>query len=202
MDKATIVTVELASLSPYSQSKFHQTPKLTKELPDAYENRTWRNRVHLNERGRVIIPGMSIKKSLEGAAKLSKKKIPGKGSSTWTQHIIAGISPLSDIETDLVMEDILPEWIHCDAQGGTRGVGSRVLRCYPLIKAWHGTLDFTVFDEQITKDVFAEFLSEAGLLVGIGRFRPANGGTKGRYKVMDIEWKTLSLDAIEKRLAA
>jgi hypothetical protein len=203
IDKATVISVELKSLSPYSQSKFHQTPKLTdKELPDKYEERTWRNRVHLNERGRVILPGMSFKKSLVGAALLSKKKITGKGQATWNQHIISGISPLTDLETDLVIEDILPEWIHCDAQGGAKGVKTRVLRCYPLIKSWHGVVEFINFDPLITQDIFTEFLMEAGLLIGVGRFRPANGGTKGRFKVIHVEWKQLGLDAIEQRLAA
>jgi hypothetical protein len=202
MERATIVEVELASLSPYSQSRFHNTPKIEKELAEAYEARTWKNRVHLNEKKHLIVPGMAIKKSLEGAAKLSKKKIPGKGASTWTQHIISGISPLSDLDTGLTDESILGEWIHCDAQGGARGNHTRVLRCYPMVKAWRGTADFALFDELITKEVLTEFLVEAGLQVGVGRFRPANGGTKGRYRVVNVVWKPLSLKDIEKRLAA
>ena len=39
-----IVKVDLQSSSPYSQSRYHDAPKLERELPDAYEQRTWRER--------------------------------------------------------------------------------------------------------------------------------------------------------------
>ena len=161
-----------------------------------------RTRCHTNGKGTVIIPGIQFKKSLEGAAKLLKKKIPGKGASTWTQHVISGISPLTDIDTGIPVDEVVPEWIHCDAQGGSRGVSTRVLRCYPMLKTWHGSLDFVVFDKEITEAVFTEFLNEAGLLVGIGRFRAAVGGTKGKFAVLKVVWKALALPEIQKRLAA
>lgn len=41
-----IATVKLTSKAPYSQSRFHGTEKLDKELPDDYEKRTWIEKGH------------------------------------------------------------------------------------------------------------------------------------------------------------
>ena len=65
--KTAIAT--LKSISPYSQSKYVQTPDLPKEGKDAKEKRTWRDRLHVTEDGRVFIPRMSFKNCLSESAK-------------------------------------------------------------------------------------------------------------------------------------
>lgn len=52
----------LKSISPYSQGRHYDDPKLEKELPDAYEQRTWRGRMHV-ENGRVFIPPMAAEQA-------------------------------------------------------------------------------------------------------------------------------------------
>lgn len=39
---------KLTGTSPYSQSRFHDTDKLAKELPGDYEARTWKNNISLS----------------------------------------------------------------------------------------------------------------------------------------------------------
>ena len=41
-----IARAKLVGLSPYSQSRFHDTPKKEKESADDHESRTWRERLH------------------------------------------------------------------------------------------------------------------------------------------------------------
>ena len=80
----------LRSLSPYSQSRPHCEAKLAKELPDAYEARTWHYRLH-NENGRIMMPGMAVRNALAEAAKYLSIQVPGKGKSTYTKHFEAGV---------------------------------------------------------------------------------------------------------------
>jgi hypothetical protein len=202
MDKLISATAAVVSLSPYSQSRFHNAPKLEKELPDAYEARTWRQRLHTDAQGSVIIPGIQFKKAMEGAAKLLKKRIPGRGAQTWTQHIISGITAVGNLNTGVAAGTVEGEWIHCDAQGGSRGVSTRVLRCYPVLTKWQGEVEFAIFDEMITEAVFHDFLEEAGVLIGLGRYRAAVGGTHGKFAVQKITWKPMGLKEFTKRAAA
>ena len=76
--------------------------------------------------------------------------------------------------------------------GGRKGSagGSSVVRNMPTIPNWNGTVDFYILDDTITEDVFERVLSEAGKLIGIGQFRPQNGGYAGRFKVKNIKWDT------------
>jgi len=75
----------LKSISPYSQSKHHMTPKLSREQADDYEKRTWPEKLHINEDGNVIITPMTFKNCLSNAAQFISEQIPGKGKSTYTK---------------------------------------------------------------------------------------------------------------------
>lgn len=86
-----IATCKLESLSPYSQSRYHETEKLNKEQPDDYRKRTWREHLHYNKDGAVYIPPMTFKNCLSEAAKFLGVQIPGKGKSTYTKHFEAGV---------------------------------------------------------------------------------------------------------------
>ena len=48
----------LKSVSPYSQGRFYSLPKENegKESDKDYEERTWRERLHVNSEGYVFIP--------------------------------------------------------------------------------------------------------------------------------------------------
>lgn len=86
-----IATATLHSIAPYSQSRYHDTPKLDKERPDDYEMRTWANRLSVTDDGNVFIPPMAFKKSLETAARFLGQQIKGRGKSTYTKHFKAGV---------------------------------------------------------------------------------------------------------------
>ena len=182
-----IATCQLQSISPYSQSRYHETPKLNKEQPDDYRKRTWRNHLHYDEAGMVYIPPMTLKNCLSEAAKFLGVQIPGKGKSTYTKHIEAGV----------LVIDPAPLGIHKDAvesenlflpSDGVRGSGKRVIKTYPVIREWKTKCTFYVQDDVITEDVFRYHLEQAGTFIGIGRFRPRNNGFYGRFTLVDMEW--------------
>lgn len=177
----------LKSFSPYSQSRFHDTPKLPKEAADDYEDRTWRGRLHVTDDGRVFIPPMSFKNCLSEAAKFTSRQIPGKGKSTYTKHFEAGVLVMDPLVLDIKADDVPGEWLFVPADG-VRGSGKRVKKCFPVIHDWAGEVTFHILDDTITEEVFTEHLKEAGSFIGIGRFRPRNNGFYGRFKVESVDW--------------
>ena len=81
-----IATCELQSASPYSQGRYHATSKLNMEGEPAYEERTWRERVHADAKtGEVFIPPMAFKNCLSEVAKFLSLQIAGKGSKNCTK---------------------------------------------------------------------------------------------------------------------
>lgn len=180
-------SVQISSASPYSQSKFIQADKLPKELHDDYEKRTWRERLHVDSSGVVYIPPMSFKNCLSEAAKYLSMQIPGKGKATFTKHVEAGVLVTDPLSLGVKASDVPGEWFHVPSDG-QRGGSKRVLKCFPVISEWSGTVIFHILDETITQDVFTHILTEAGKFIGIGRFRPRNNGFYGRFNVDSVVW--------------
>lgn len=182
-----IAVATLSSVAAYSQSRAHEAPKLDRETADAYEERTWRQKLHVSPNGFVQIPAMSFKQGLDDAAKQLGRQIPGKGKSTYTKFFKAGILCLESPELPVTPDEVPSERVHCNADG-VRGSGKRVWRLFPVIRDWKADVTFHVLANEITTDVFEEHLDQAGKFVGIGRFRPQNGGHFGRFKVERVRW--------------
>lgn len=181
-------TAKLVSASPYSQSRHYTVPMLDKESKADFETRTWRERLHVNGEGSVFIPPMSFKNCIAEAAKFLSVTIKGKGKATYTKHFEAGVLVVEPLVLPVKKDDVDGEWLFVPSDG-KRGGGSRVDKCFPVIREWTGTVEFLVLDETITKDVFLHHLTEAGKFIGIGRFRPRNNGYYGRFSVAELIWK-------------
>lgn len=182
-----LVEVNLESLAPYSQSRMHDAPKLDRETADAYELRTWREKCTTDENGIICIPAMAFKQCLDASAKLLGIQIPGKGKSTYTKHFKAGVICETDVPLGVLKDEVPSVTINANSDG-VRGSGKRVKRTFPIIQTWTGTARFAVFDDTVTRDVFERHLTEAGRFVGIGRFRPENGGLYGRFRPITFTW--------------
>lgn len=180
--------LKLTSAAPLTQSRKHDVPKLEKELPDAYEQRTWRNKAHVNDDGQVEIPAFALKCSVVAAAKYAGEQIPGKGKSTWTKKFQCGILIPENAVTDCTADDITPITINANSDG-VRGSGKRVFRTFPQLRKWTATVPVMVLDEIITKDILEKYFTAAGQFVGVGQYRPENGGTNGRFSVEVLEFK-------------
>lgn len=191
-------TVKLSSASPYSQSRLYtknEVPPLEKESAADYDMRNWRHHQHWDEKtGRVFLPPMALKNSLMEAAQYLGEKVPGKRNATWSKHFMAGVlvtDPVFIIDADgePVMHDkTTSETFPCHSDG-KRGSGSRVMRTFPVVREWSGEAKFYVLDESITKDVFIHHLEESGKFIGVGRFRPRNGGFYGRFFCELLKWE-------------
>jgi len=178
---------KVKGISPLSFSKFISIKKEEKEGENAFELRTCRERMHYDSNGNVFIPGAMFKNSISAAAKYLSMQIPGKGKSTYTKNIEAGIMCIENLNLNIHKDDVEMETLFVPSQG-QRGGSKRVPKHFPKIKEWEGYVTFVIIDSIITKEVFKRHLEEAGSLIGIGRFRPRNNGYYGRFIVENIEW--------------
>lgn len=188
MPKTAIAT--LSGISPYSASRAHETPKKEKETSDACEQRTWREKAHYNGAGDVFIPPMAFKMALDSAAKYLSLQIPGKGKSTYTKHFASGCLVMDPVYLGVKKDDLPYDRLYVNADG-VRGSGKRVWKYFPRVDVWKADVEFHLYDDAITKDVFERVLAEAGRFIGVGRFRPQNGGFYGRFAVEKIKWSEI-----------
>ena len=179
----------LRGISPYSQSTFFTSEKLPKETSAAFEERCWRERMHLNNAGEVIVPPMAIKYAIDEACKRLALQVPGEGKTRYTKFFEAGYMVPEPPCLGIKGDDVEGEWIWASSTGkkGKDG-GTRVRRCYPTIPEWSCDAVFKVLEDKIPNDVFLKCLESAGLFVGIGRFRPENQGYYGRFQVEAAMW--------------
>lgn len=184
-------TVTIEGTSTLSQSRHYSkadVPPLDKETADAYERRTWRHRMHVLPDGRVYIPPMSFPRCLLESAKRLSIKVPGQRNKTYTKSFESGVMVTEPLALDVRAADVPGECLFVPSDG-VRGSGKRVEKVFPQIEEWGGTVTFFVIDNLITEDVFRAVAENAGLLVGIGRFRPERGGYYGRFVVKSLVWK-------------
>jgi hypothetical protein len=182
----TVATITLSSVSPYSQSRKHDLPKLKGEADAAYNERTWRDHLSVLN-GSVVIPKFGLHSCITSAAKYSKRKIVGQGNATWTAKFAAGIVLFEDAVLNI--DPATVDWIDINSHvTGIRGSGKRVTRRFPIMDNWATTFDIHVLDPIITQEIMTEMLEIAGLFVGIGRYRPENQGSNGRFQMTKIIW--------------
>ncbi|GAN90999.1 hypothetical protein Gbfr_022_043 [Gluconobacter frateurii M-2] len=184
--------IRIKGVSPYSPSAdVGDKPK--KYSWSQWEEMKWRERAHIMEStGKVFIPFMAFKKALSSAATLTVRKVSGKGNKTFSSIVRAGVLIDTPLILDMTRDDLACERFSCSATGDATGRGARVTRTFPRIDHWGGVLTFHILHEDISEDIFEEYLAEAGLMVGIGRFRPENGGVNGRFQIEEKpKWETM-----------
>ena len=185
-------TLHLRSVTTMTQSRDHGEPKLAGEGHEDYDLRTWRNKMHVQTiagQRRVVVPAFGFACALASAAKYSKRQIPGQGKATWTAKFKAGIMMLNDPVLDGVDPDTVKNIRISANADGMRGSGKRVPRYFPTFPEWSSVFEMKVIDPIITEDVFREMVEIAGMYIGLGQFRPENGGTNGRFSVEKIVWR-------------
>jgi hypothetical protein len=169
---------------------------LDRESHDDYDIRTWRSKCTVNKDGVVSIPAMALKQCVDTAAYKLGEKVPGRRGATYKSFFASGFfcdgdvpisngKPLTPKDADCKLISANPD--------GVRGSGKRVPRRFPEFAKWEGVAEFTIIDDVITQAVFEQHCKAAGLVCGIGRFRPEKGGTNGRFRCTKFEWKDLSL---------
>lgn len=185
-----LATVHIKGTSNYSQSKAYskeEFPVLPGENDPQYELRTWRNRMHKNAQGFVEIPGMSFSNCIKSSAQRMKIRVPAKGRQEFGKYFEAGImcidaAPLL-VKADEVSHDRL--FVPSD---GVKGSGKRVFKNFCCIPQWEAKFEVYIYDHTITENVFSQVVKNAGIMVGLGRFRPERGGYYGRFDVQSLNW--------------
>lgn len=184
-----VCIAKLKSITPYSQSRQHGEPRQEKETWEDWEDRTWKMKAHVDGDGSTIfIPPMAFKQALDATARRLGIQIPGRGKMTYTKSFQSGVLVMDELHTQTTIDTVQGEWINANSDG-KRGSGTRVRRCFPVMPKWEGELKFHILDDTIIEPVFERVLRESGQFVGIGRFRPENGGYYGRFSVEAIRWE-------------
>lgn len=192
--KLCAVSIEGLPGSPYSQSGFlDNVPMLDRESHEDYDARVWRDHCTTNSSGQVCIPAMALKQAIDTAAYKAGIKIPGRRGATFKSFFASGFFcngdvPLFNADTALTKDraEMIAIWADSKGKRGATG-GSRVKRRYPVFPTWHGEAEFTIIDDIIVPEIFEQHIKIAGMIVGIGRFRPEMGGTNGRFRVTKCE---------------
>lgn len=196
---ASVATLTLRGTSSMTQSRQHGEPKLEGESHDDYDVRTWRSKLSVEERGgkpTIVIPAHGMQQCITAGAQYSKRKIEGKGAATWAKKFTSGIMLTECPALMIDPASVKSVTISANANG-RRGPGTRVPRRFPVIPfGWKTTFDVMILDPIITQQIFREMVELAGLFIGLGQFRPENGGTNGRFTIDALEW------ADNRRLAA
>jgi hypothetical protein len=182
--------------SPYSQSAKHDEAFLDRESHEDHDIRTWRRKCTVNKEGQVCIPAMAFKQCIDTVSWKLGEKVAGRRGATYKSFFASGFFCDEDVPISngkvLTPKDAAMVAINAHAGGDRRG-GSRVVRRFPSFDKWTAIAKFTIVDDVITPEIFERHLKAAGIIVGIGRFRPENGGTNGRFRVTKITWTEIKL---------
>jgi len=182
------VDLTIKGITPLQQSKEYTSreTKRDKETHDTYEKRTWRLRSHFNEDGFVIHPAGALKQALIAAARYSGHQIPGQGKKTYTAKVTSGVAISKALVTDKKESDIVGVDVFCSSDGGRGAKSGRVWKTFPTLMEWTARTQVIVFDDIVTEDILRYLLEETGRFIGIGTWRPENGGENGRFTVIDF----------------
>ena len=85
-----IATVELEAVTPFMPGRFMGEPD-DKVSAAEHDKLNWRQRMWDDGKGNLVINPDSFKLALSEASKLTPRKGPGGGNSTWTKNFDAGV---------------------------------------------------------------------------------------------------------------
>jgi hypothetical protein len=176
----------LRATTPYSQGRNHDTPRLPRELHEAYEERVVLHKLHTDQRGEIFIPPTSFKKLLDATALYLKEQIPGRGKETYTKHFVQAVICPEPISLGITSDKVHIQRVFTWSQP-TKRSGGRVWKLFPRIDTWEGALQIVCVDDILTLDVVERHLRIGGQITGIGVWRPQNGGMWGKFQVLDIQ---------------
>jgi len=177
---------ELESVTPLTfNKKLRSEKKEANESWDEFEARTWHERCDVNSNGNLYISGQRIKKAIVTAAGWLNMKIEGEGMAKYQKHFRGGILVMGSI--DLKIKPIEVECLSIYTSPRPKD-GKRWIN-FPIINSWSGDLMISILDEKVTEDIFRKVLDYAGMIIGIGSWRPENGGENGRFECLKIEFE-------------
>lgn len=181
-----IVTIK--GTAPLSQSRQHYSEKLDGESHQEYDDRTWREKCNYDSEGIVFVPAMAFKQAVDNAAKRLAIPDPDNRRASLTKYFVSDVICESNLSIGVRKDDMPSIRISANVDG-RRGSGARVPRMLPQIQEWSGRTSFLVMEEKIKQDMFQKVLQTAGQSIGVGQFRPENGGLNGRFEIAEIRFE-------------
>lgn len=183
-----VCSATLQSMAPLQYSKPITSKKDASESHDAFEGRTWRERMHVDPNGQCVIPAMAVKLALAATAQFLGETVPGGKRSTWTKHFAAGVMALQPmLLTDWDDKPILGKSVEglrlFVPSDGKQGGGSRVWKVFPVIPSWKTVAEIHLIDQKLIEkpEKVKEYLERAGILNGFGAFSPRAGKGRGHF---------------------
>lgn len=128
------------------------------------------------ERGEIIFPSRLLEANLAEGAKVSREgkiALSGMFVEPDAEFTYAGPTGIEERIAD-------PE---CRLVVGVRVGTSRVMRCRPIFKDWSIKFRVSVLHETVSESMLQGWLENAGMLKGLGDWRPRNG----RYSLVSLE---------------
>lgn len=183
------VQVSIRGITPLSQSKYLAVELAPGESHNDHDVRRWREKMHTNPEGMVVIPAMAMLQAVQAAAGADDEKVQGRGNRKWGTLFKGGVAIYDDVVTSVRAADVRGQTFLVDAQGRKGDASSsRVPRTFPMIdQGWTATFELEIIDDAIPVERLALVLATAGARVGVGRFRPAKGGINGRFRVESVQ---------------
>jgi len=201
--------IEIEGIAPISFSAQYTVAEREGENKGDYDMRTWRERCHVGkDDDRVFMPGKALAKGLVATAMQLGDKVPGRGAKRWGSVFKVGLlcpgelyimtpapttvvpssqAPSGPQKVDVLKSTIDFVDVYCDATPGKPG-GGRVWRRFPVVMNWSTTATIMVVNDLITDRVLKRHVEMCGLINGLGRHRPGQGGDLGRFKLIDFMW--------------
>jgi hypothetical protein len=190
-------TATLVGIAPYSQGKYvskREHPEKKSEGSLDWDYRIREHKAHYNASDEIVIPAMALKNLLADVTKQDNQFITGKKGSKWNSVFKSGILvPASPV---LLKSDSAP-WNRKNMTFETMLVGQdtgsaskKNEYCFPTFRSWMAKeVLFMITDERITRAAFEKYLTKAGIITGLGRFRIGRGGIYGAFQVEDFRWE-------------
>lgn len=153
-------------------------PKIKKtETKEAQAERS----VYKLATGQLYLPALQFRQSVIYA---SRGKKQGKRSAasmlSAALFVAADKFPLTDVKGEPIKTYTI------DSRTGViPSTGGRIFIHRPMIEHWACWVGFNLDLEIFSEKVIADLLQEAGIISGVGDYRPSCGGWFGRFKLVD-----------------
>lgn len=171
----------IRGISPLAWTKFVDS-KRDDENGKAYEERVWRQKVHVQD-GLVAIPSLGLRDSF---ATGGKDISIGKGAARAKNLIKTATVPTTAFYvTDKSVDDLRAEWRQMPSNPG-RDSGTRVAKIIPMLDKWECSFSLAVMDDRLTEELLRTAIARGGLMCGVGALRVEGGGVLGRYELVEL----------------
>jgi len=192
------VTIFIEGIAPYSASRgTDDNPRADRETHEDYDQRIWREKANVTPEGKVCIPAMAFKQAMDTTAYKLGEKVPNRRGATFKNFFVSGLICEADAVLHvngkiLTRADAEPVTISANSDG-VRGSGKRVPRTFPVFRKWECEVVMIVTDDILTQAIIEQHARAAGIVAGVGRFRPEKGGPNGRFRVKKFAWEDFKL---------